>query len=104
MTKANETIYAMQSTKIQELFVLTGFIATIIFFILNTDKFSTIEILTGSFFSLVLLQSIYYVMLGFVTIQTNIDIVNDDIQLQNSIDRIDAALNELASQSTTNNV
>ena len=100
VSKTEKTRVSIESSGIQELIVFTSFIATVIFFILNSHRFSIEEILLGSIFVLMAAQAIFYAMVGFITSFVTLDEVESDVEFQNSIDKVEASLNELIVQET----
>lgn len=100
ISKTERTRVAIESSGVQEIIVSTSFIATIIFFIINADRFGVEEILLGSIFVLMAAQALFYAMVGFITSFIKLDDIQSDIEFQNSIDRVEASLNELITQET----
>jgi hypothetical protein len=100
MTKAEQTRISIEASGIEDIFVFTGFIAVVIFFIINSDIFTVADIVIGSIFTLMILKSIYFMMVGFVTSLASIDVIEEDIKFKNSIDRVEAALGDLLVQET----
>ncbi len=100
MTKAEQTRQSLEASGIESLFVFTGFVAIVIFFIINDNYFNTSDIILGSIFTLIILKSIYFMMVGFITSFASVEIIEEDVKFKNSIDRIETALSELLVQET----
>jgi hypothetical protein len=101
MTQAEITRQTMESSGIGELLLYLGYMTTVIFFVYNIDKFNMMDIIIGSMASFIILKSINIMSTGLVIDFMNIKIIDQDTKLHNSIDKAEAALQELIVRETT---
>jgi len=80
------------------LYVATGFFATLIFFVVNADSFTPIEMIAGVIASTIVFKSIANMMLSMIISLFNLDNKEAQLDYQYNSEKIDALLSELTVQ------
>lgn len=79
-----------------KLYIATGFFATLIFFVINADLFTPLEMLLGIVGITVALKGISNIMLSLVIMLFNLDNKRAELDFEYNSDKIDALLAEMA--------
>lgn len=80
------------------LYIATGFFATIIFFVINADIFTPIEMLIGIMGVTVILKGVSNMMLSLIILLFNLDNKKEELDFKYNEGKIDAMLSELSVQ------
>lgn len=86
------------------LYIATGFFATLIFFVINADLFTPLEMLFGIVGVTVILKGITNMMLSLVILLFNLDNKKEELEHKYSEDKIEAMLAELSVHEAQNQV
>lgn len=81
-----------------KLYIATGFFATLIFFVINADLFTPIEMLLGIIGITIALKGITNIMLSLIILLFNLDNKKAELDFEYNSDNIDALLAELSVQ------
>jgi len=93
----------VMNSGILKLYIATGFFATLIFFVINSDLFTPIEILFGIVGVTIILKGISNIMLSLVIALFTLDNKRDELEFKHNSDKIDALLADLTIQDAANN-
>jgi hypothetical protein len=77
------------------LYIATGFFATLIFFVINADLFTPIEMILGIIGTTIVLKGISNMMLSLVISLFSLDGKRSELDFKYNEEKIDAMLNEL---------
>lgn len=77
------------------LFIASGFFATVIFFVVNSDFFTPIEMIFGIIGVTVILKGISNIMLSMIISFFSLDNKKDELNFKYNEEKIDAMLSEL---------
>ena len=77
------------------LYTATGFFATVIFFVVNAQLFSPMEMILGIIGVTIILKGITNVMLSLIITLFNLDKKKEEFNFKYNEDKIEAMLNEL---------
>lgn len=77
------------------LYIATGFFATIIFFVINADIFTPIEMLFGIMGVTVILKGVSNMMLSLIILLFDLDKKKEELDFKYNESKIDAMLSEL---------
>lgn len=92
------------SSGLFKLYIATGFFATLIFFVVNADLFTPIEMLLGIIGITVALKGVSNMMLSLIILLFNFDNKQAQLDYEFNSEKIDALLAELSiKQATANN-
>lgn len=80
------------------LFIATGFFATLIFFVINADFYTPLEMIAGVMGVTVMLKGLSNVMLGFIISLFNLENKEEEFDFKFNKEKIDVMLSELAVQ------
>jgi hypothetical protein len=80
------------------LFIATGFFATLIFFVINADYYTPMEMIFGVMGVTVMLKGMSNIMLGFIIALFNLDNKIDEFDYRYNSEKIDVLLSELATR------
>lgn len=80
------------------LYIATGFFATVIFFVINADIFTPIEMLIGIMGVTVILKGVSNMMLSLIILLFNLDNKKEELDFKYNEGKIDAMLSELSVQ------
>jgi hypothetical protein len=86
------------SSGIFRLYIATGFFATLIFFVLNSDMFTPIEMLMGVIIVTVGLKGITNMMFALIILLFNLENKEAEMDFKYNSEKIDAMISELAVQ------
>lgn len=81
-----------------KIYIATGFFATLIFFVINAELFTPIEIILGVIFITVILKGISNMMLSMIILLFSLDNKKNELEFNAKAERIDILLSELKSQ------
>jgi hypothetical protein len=79
-----------------KLYIATGFFATLIFFVINADLFTPLEMIVGIIGITITLKGITNMMLSLVILFFNFDNKQAQIDFEYNAEKIDTILAELA--------
>lgn len=85
------------------LYIATGFFATLIFFVINSDLFTPLEMLFGIVAVTIVLKGISNIMLSLIIALFSLDNKRSELEFKHNSDKIDALLAELTIQDAANN-
>ena len=85
------------------LFIATGFFATIIFFVINADLFTPIEMLFGIVGVTIILKGVANIMLSLMIVLFSLDNKKEELEFKHNSDKIDALLADLTIQDAATN-
>lgn len=85
------------------LYIATGFFATLIFFVINSDLFTPIEMLFGIVAVTIVLKGISNIMLSLIIVFFSLDNKKAELEFKHNSDKIDALLADLTIQDAANN-
>lgn len=88
---------------ILRLYIATGFFATLIFFVINSDLFTPIEMIFGVIAVTVVLKGISNLMLSLIIVLFSLDNKREELEFKHTSDKIDALLADLTIQDAANN-
>lgn len=80
------------------IFIATGFFATLIFFVINADYYTPLEMIAGVMGVTVALKGLCNVMLGVIVASFNLDNKEEEFNFRFNKEKIDVMLSELAVQ------
>lgn len=80
------------------LFIATGFFATLVFFVVNADYYTPIEMIAGVMGVTVMLKGISNVMLGVIVSLFSLKNKEEEFNFRYNQEKIDALVSELAVQ------
>ena len=86
----------MIKSKIFDTYVAAVFFATLIFFVLNMNAFTPLEILAGVMMVTIAFKGIANIMFSLVIAFVNFDNLNDAVEFEKSANEVEALVNELA--------
>ena len=77
------------------LYIATGFFATLIFFVVNADLYTPIEMIFGIVGVTIVLKGVSNMMLSLIILLFNLDSKRDELNFKYNEEKIDAMLAEL---------
>ena len=80
------------------LYIATGFFATLIFFVVNAELFTPLEMIFGIIGVTVILKGVTNMMLSMVILLFNLDNKKEELDIKYHEDKIEAMLAELGVQ------
>lgn len=80
------------------LFIATGFFATLIFFVVNADYYTPLEMIAGVMGVTIILKGLTNVMLGVIVSTFSLKNKEDEFNFRFNQEKIDVMLSELAVQ------
>lgn len=86
----------MINSGIFKLYIATGFFATLIFFVLNAELFTPMEIIFGVVAITTILRGISNLMLSFIISLFSFDKKRQELDFKYNEEKINSALNELS--------
>jgi len=84
------------------LYIGTGFFATLIFFVINADLYTPMEMLFGIIGVTVILKGVSNMMLSLIILLFSLDNKKEELNFKYNEDKIDAMLAELGVQDAQN--
>ncbi|XPV69277.1 MAG: hypothetical protein ACNI25_01575 [Halarcobacter sp.] len=84
------------------LYIATGFFATLIFFVINADLYTPIEMIFGIIGVTVILKGVSNMMLSLIILLFSLDNKKKELDFKYNEDKIDAMLAELGVQEAQN--
>ncbi|RXJ99588.1 hypothetical protein CRU98_06055 [Arcobacter sp. CECT 8986] len=85
-----------------KLYIATGFFATLIFFVINAELFTPLEMLFGIVGVTVVLKGVSNMMLSLIILLFNLDNKRKELDFKYNSEKIDAMLAELSIQDAAN--
>lgn len=89
------------SSGVFKLYIATGFFATLIFFVVNADLFTPMEMLLGIIGVTIILKGISNMMLSLIILLFSFDNKQAELDFQYNSEKIDAMLAELSIKEAT---
>ncbi len=83
------------------LYIATGFFATVIFFVINADWFTPLEMVMGIIGVTIVLKGITNMMLSLIILLFNLDNKKSELDFKYHSEKIDSLINELNVQEVT---
>ena len=80
------------------LYIATGFFAVLIFFVLNSELYTPLEMIAGVIGVTIILKGLSNMMLSLVILLFNLDNKQRELDFQYQSEKIDILLNELSIQ------
>lgn len=80
------------------LYIATGFFSTLIFFVVNANQFTPLEMLLGIVGVTILLKGICNFMLSLIIMFFNLEGKKDEMNFEYNSEKIDSLLNDLTIQ------
>lgn len=88
---------------ILRLYIATGFFGSLIFFVINADLFTPIEMIFGIVAVTVVLKGIANIMLALLVGLFSLDNKRDELEFKHNTDKIDSLLADLTIQESSAN-
>lgn len=88
---------------ILKLYIATGFFASLIFFVLNSDLYTPMEMMIGMVAVTVVLKGISNIMLALLVGLFSLDNKREELDFKHNSDKIDSLLADLTIQESANN-
>jgi hypothetical protein len=92
--------YKMMSSGIFSMYIATGFFGILIFFILNSDQYSPLEMMLGTIVITIALKGISNIMLSLIILLFNFKNMEDKHKFKEAEDKLNYLLNELQIKET----
>lgn len=89
---------SMINSGLFRLYIATGFFATLIFFVVNADLFTPLEMLFGIVGVTVALKGVSNMMLSLVILLFSLDNKREELDFKYNEEKINAMMNELTVQ------
>ena len=89
------------SSGLFRIYIATGFFATLIFFVINADHFTPIEMLVGIIGITIILKGISNMMLSLIILLFSFDNKQAQLDFEYNSDKIDTILAELSINDAT---
>ena len=86
-----------------KIYIATGFFATLIFFVINADLFTPVEMIVGIIGVTVALKGITNMMLSLIILLFNFDNKQAQLDFEYNSEKIDSLLSDLAIKDATAN-
>jgi len=84
------------------LYIATGFFATLIFFVINADLYTPLEMIFGIIGVTIILKGVSNMMLSLIILLFNLDNKRDELNFKYNEEKIDAMIAELGVQEAQN--
>lgn len=84
------------NTGIFRLYIATGFFATLIFFVVNADLFTPLEMLFGIVGVTIVLKGVSNMMLSLIILLFSLDNKKEELDFKYNSEKIDAMLAEMS--------
>jgi hypothetical protein len=84
------------------LYIATGFFATLIFFVINADLYTPLEMIFGIIGVTIILKGVSNMMLSLIILLFNLDNKRAELDFKYNEEKIDAMLAELGVQDAQN--
>lgn len=81
-----------------KIYIATGFFATLIFFVINAELFTPMEMILGVVFITIILKGISNMMLSMIILLFSLDNKKNELAFNSKAEKIDFLLNELKAQ------
>ncbi|WP_419769157.1 MAG: hypothetical protein ACNI3C_07285 [Candidatus Marinarcus sp.] len=86
-----------------KLYIATGFFGTLIFFVVNADLFTPIEMIFSIIAITIILKGISNIMLSLIISTFSLDNKRAELEFKHNADKIDALLTDLTIQDAATN-
>jgi len=90
------------SSGVFKLYIATGFFATLIFFVVNADLFTPMEMLLGIIGVTIILKGVSNMMLSLIILLFSFDNKQAELDFKYNSEKIDSMLAELSIKEATN--
>lgn len=80
------------------LYIATGFFATLIFFVVNADLYTPLEMIFGIIGVTIILKGVSNMMLSLIILLFNLDNKRDELDFKYNEEKINAMMSELGVQ------
>jgi len=84
------------------LYIATGFFATLIFFVINADLYTPLEMIFGIIGVTIVLKGVSNMMLSLIILLFNLDSKREELNFKYNEERINAMMAELGVQDAQN--
>jgi hypothetical protein len=84
------------------LYIATGFFATLIFFVVNADLFTPLEMIFGIIGVTIVLKGVSNMMLSLIILLFNLDAKREELNFKYNEEKINAMMAELGVQDAQN--
>jgi polyferredoxin len=84
------------------LYIATGFFATLIFFVVNADLFTPLEMIFGIIGVTIVLKGVSNMMLSLIILLFNLDAKREELNFKYNDEKINAMMAELGVQDAQN--
>ncbi len=81
-----------------KIYIATGFFATLIFFVLNAELFTSVEIILGVVFVTVVLKGVANMMFSMIILLFSLDNKKNELEFNAQAEKMEFLLNELKAQ------
>jgi hypothetical protein len=88
---------------ILKLYIATGFFGTLIFFVLNSELFTPLEMIFSIVAVTIILKGIANIMLSLIISSFSLQNKKEELEFKHNSDKIDSALADLTIQEANNN-
>ncbi|MCK5295077.1 MAG: hypothetical protein KAJ49_10510 [Arcobacteraceae bacterium] len=92
--------YRLISSKMMNTYVATAFFSTVIFFVLNANSYTPLEMITGIILATIAFKGVANMMLSLVILLFNLDNKGDALEFEQRSAKVNGLLNELSLQQT----
>ena len=92
--------YRLISSKMINTYVATAFFSTVIFFVLNANSYTPLEMIIGVMLVTIAFKGISNMMLSLVILLFNLENQEDSIEFEKTQSKVNGLLNELSLQKT----
>ncbi len=89
---------AVINSGVFRLYIATGFFATLIFFVINADLFTPMEMIFGIVSVTIVLKGISNMMLSLIILLFNLENKRDELDFKYNEEKINAMMSELTVQ------
>ena len=84
------------------LYIATGFFATLIFFVVNADLYTPLEMIFGIIGVTIILKGVSNMMLSLIILLFNLDNKREELEFKYNEEKINAMMSELGVQEAQN--
>jgi hypothetical protein len=92
------------SSGVFNMYIATGFFATLIFFVLNSHIFTPLEMTLGTVAITILLKGVSNIMFSLIVLLFDLKKNNEEIEFKKSEEKLDLLVNEMRMKMATTEV
>ena len=92
--------YRLISSKMMNTYVATAFFATLVFFVLNANSYTPLEMIMGVVFVTIAFKGVSNMMLSLVILLFNLENKEHALEFERTSAKVNGLLNELSLQQT----